>query len=152
MRGLDSIDLKILTILMKDGRIKLKELAEMVGLTSPSVMERLGRLEREGIIKSYSTLVDAKKVGVDITAFIGVYIDHPSHIETFEEEIKAVGDEIMECHHVTGEWTLLLKIRTKNTETLQTLIKKIRSMKGVVRTNTMVVFSTLKETPAFKIE
>ena len=152
MKGLDSTDMKILSLLRTNARIKLKELAEMVGLTSPSVMERVSRLEKEGIVKGYVTLIDPKKLGFDITAFIGVYIDHPSHIDTFEEEIQSLGDEVMECHHVTGEWTLLLKIRTRNTDTLQTLIKKIRSITGVVRTNTMVVFSTLKESPVFRIE
>jgi len=152
MKTIDAIDLKLLSILKKNGRIKLKELADKVGLTSPAVIERINRLENGGVIKGYCALIDPKKVGVDITAFIGIYIDHPSHIDTFEKEIKNLGDEVMECHHVTGEWTLLLKIRTKNTNTLQTLIKKIRSMTGVVRTNTMVVFSTLKETPAFKFE
>ncbi len=152
MKEIDSIDEKILDILKKNGRIKLKELAEMVGLTSPAVIERVNRLESEGVIKGYCALIDPKKLGIDITAFIGIYIDHPSHIDTFEKEIESIGDEIMECHHVTGEWTLLLKIRTKNTDTLQALIKKIRSIKGVVRTNTMVVFSTLKETPNFKFK
>lgn len=152
MKEIDSIDRQILFILKKNGRIKLKELAKMVGLTSPAVIERIKELESKGVIKEYCALINPRKLGVDITAFIGIYIDHPSHIDTFEKEIEELGEEIMECHHVTGDWTLLLKIRTKNTDTLQALIKKIRGIQGVIRTNTMVVFSTLKESPAFKFE
>lgn len=141
----NEIEKKILYLLQKNARLKIKEIAREVGLSIPAVTERIRKLENAGIIKRYSTIIDPKKVGLDITAFVGIYIDHPSNIENFEKEIEKIGNEICECHHVTGDFTLLIKIRTKNTDTLATLIKKLRSIKGVVRTHTFVVFSTIQE-------
>lgn len=143
--NVDHIERKILSLLQKNARITIKDIACEVKLSIPAVAERIRKLEKGGVIKNYSAILDQKKLGLDITAFIGVYIDHPSNIEKFEKEIEKIGNEVCECHHVTGDFTLLLKIRTKNTETLETLIKKLRSINGVLRTNTFVVFSTIKE-------
>lgn len=145
--GIDEIDRKILALLSKNGRIHFKEIAKKVQLKSPSVIERVKKLESEKIIKGYTVLIDEKKLGVDITAFIGVNIDHPQNIENFEHVAEALKEQILECHHVTGEFTLLLKVKAKNTADLEKLIGKIRSTKGVVKTHTMVVFSTITEKP-----
>src|SRR5581483_9226912 len=82
--------------------------------------------------------------GLDITAFIGVIIGHPSVIGTFEQQVVAL-DDVLECHHVTGEYTLLLKVKTANTSSLERLISQIRSLDGVAKTETMVVLSTHTE-------
>jgi Lrp/AsnC family leucine-responsive transcriptional regulator len=79
-----------------------------------------------------------------VTAFIGVSISHPSAFEPFEKEIESEGD-VLECHHVTGQHTLMLKVRTENTETLERLIDLIRGIVGVTRSETMVVLSTHSE-------
>ncbi len=142
---IDAIDAKITNILQEDGRATLKEISKRVGLKPPSVLERVKKLEREGVITGYLGLVNARKLGFDITSFIGVNINHPKNITVFEKEIGRMGEEILECHHVTGDYTLLLKVKTHNTDTLRALIEEIRSITGVVRTYTMVVFSTLKE-------
>ncbi len=143
--SMDDIDVEILDILQGDGQATLKEIAKKVGLKPPSILERVKKLEKDGVIAGYVGIVDAKKIGVDITSFIGVNIDHPKNIAMFEKEIPRLGDEVLECHHVTGDYTLLLKVKTRNTKTLETLIDRIRSGRGVVRTYTMVAFSTLKE-------
>ncbi len=142
---LDKIDLKILAILQKDSRTTYREIARKVKLQPPSVIDRVKKLEKEGIIKKYGAILNEKKIGIDVTAFIGVYIEHPQYIESFEESIKTINEDILECHHVTGDYTLLLKVKTQNTTSLEKLIKEIRSITGVVKTYTMVVFSTLKE-------
>jgi Lrp/AsnC family leucine-responsive transcriptional regulator len=141
---MDKIDLNILDLLQDQGRMPFSEIANKVNLTPPSIMERIKKLEDKGIIKKYTAILDAKKLGNDISAFIGVYISHPRYIEEFERGITKY-DDILESHHVTGEYTLLLKVKTKNTTTLEALIREIRSMKGVTRTLTTIVLSTRKE-------
>ena len=108
---------------------------------SPSVIERVKKLEDSGIITGYHATVDARKLGKDVTAFIGVSIAHPKAIATFEHTVALV-DDVLECHHVTGEHSLLLKVKTNNTTSLERLISTIRSIEGVSRTETMVVLST----------
>lgn len=145
INGFDAIDTAILDILQNNARATLAEISGKVGLKPPSVLERVKKLENEGVISGYVGIVDARRLGIDITSFIGVNIDHPRNIAVFEGEIDKLGDEILECHHVTGDYTLLLKAKTHNTTTLEKLIDRIRSIPGVVRTYTMVAFSTLKE-------
>lgn len=144
MNSLDSIDFKILAILQRHGRRHLAEIAKQVDLSPPAVMERVKKLETRGIIKGYHAAVDAKKVGKDITAFIGVSISQQRFIEGFSSYVTAHAD-VQECHHVTGDESFILKIKTASTASLEHLLGEIRSMEGVTRTVTKVVLSTAKE-------
>jgi Lrp/AsnC family leucine-responsive transcriptional regulator len=141
---LDDIDLHLLDLIQEDCRTSLVRLGEQVGLSAPAVLERMKKLEAAGVVTGYRALVDGRRVGLDITAFIGVIISHPTLIGDFERQIVALPD-VLECHHVTGEYTLLLKIKTRNTSSLEQLISQIRSLDGVGRTETMVVLSTHTE-------
>src|ERR1043166_1906519 len=105
---LDEIDLGILSILQENCRVSLAKIGEQVGLSGPSVIERVKKLEDSGIIRGYHAVVDARRMGKDITAFIGVSISHPKRISNFEQ-VVALFNDVLECHHVTGEHTLLLK-------------------------------------------
>jgi Lrp/AsnC family leucine-responsive transcriptional regulator len=147
---LDEIDLHILTLLQEHCKMPLAKIGEKVGLSAPAVIERIKKLEDSGIIRAYAALVDARKLGFDITAFIGVSISHPKAIARFEKEIDGFED-VLECHHVTGGYTLLLKVKTANTSALEALISRIRSVDGVERTETMVVLSTHTERTQVKL-
>src|SRR5580704_7293972 len=140
----DAIDLQIIAILQDHGRIPLVKLGEQVGLSAPSVIERVKKLEDGGIITGYHASVDARMLGKDVTAFIGVSIGHPRALGMFERSVAQLED-VLECHHVTGEHTVLLKVKTNNTATLEKLIRTIRLIDGVTRTETMVVLSTHTE-------
>ncbi|MBW2627645.1 MAG: Lrp/AsnC family transcriptional regulator [Deltaproteobacteria bacterium] len=141
---LDGIDRQLLDELQSDCKRSLKEIGAAVGLSAPSVMERVRKLENAGIIRGYHGLLDARKVGLDISAFIGVSISDPRLLLAFEEWVDSI-PQVLECHHVTGSHTLLLKVKTENTEDLEQLISRIRSMDGVASTETMVVLSTHTE-------
>lgn len=141
---LDAIDLQILSILQLNGRIPHTKLADQVGLSAPSVIERVKKLEDGGIIAGYYASLDARRLGKDVTAFIGVSITHPKTIGLFEQTVDLLED-VLECHHVTGQHTILLKVKTQNTTSLERLISTIRSIEGVARTETMVVLSTHTE-------
>lgn len=140
----DDIDLKILALLQENCKQPLAKIGERVGLSAPSVIERIKKLEDQQVITAYRAIIDARRIGRDVTAFIGVLISHPKLIGEFEQEISQL-DGVLECHHVTGQHTLLLKVKTENTSTLEQLISSIRSIEGVDRTETMVVLSTHTE-------
>lgn len=143
-QGLDLIDREILVVLQQDCRMSLNKVGERVGLSAPSVMERIRKLEAEGFISGYHALLDARRLGLDVTAFIGVWMSHPSHMESLEADLDPLED-VLECHHVTGGPTLLLKVKTRNTESLERLISVLRCLEGVERTETNVVLSTRVE-------
>lgn len=141
---LDATDLAILDALQQNCKQSLAEIGKRVDLSAPSVVERIKKLEEGGVIRGYEAILDARALGKDVTAFIGVSISHPSAFEPFEKEVERTGD-VLECHHVTGQHTLMIKVRTESTETLEGLIDMIRRIEGVTRTETMVVLSTHTE-------
>src|SRR5262245_50673065 len=124
---LDDTDLRILDTLQEDCRTALARIGEHVGLSAPSVLERIKKLEAAGVITGYHAVLDARRVGLDVTAFIGVITTHPDVIGALERSVVAL-DGVLECHHVTGEYTLLLKVKTANTSSLEKLITQIRSL------------------------
>jgi Lrp/AsnC family leucine-responsive transcriptional regulator len=150
LHQLDEIDVALLEILQKNGRTRRNDLAQTVGLSIPSVSERLRKLEESGVITGYTTFVDPKKVGKDITAFINITVDSSKHYVSFLDHAKS-NDEILEIHSVTGSGTHLIKIRTENTSSLERLLSKIQAWSGVVNTTTSIVLSTMKETNKIKI-
>ena len=96
------------------------------------------------MIVAYVALLDGKRMGKDITAFIGVSIDYPQGARAIERQIVGI-DDVMECHHVTGQHALLVKVKARDTETLEALIDRIRTLAGVIHTETTVVLSTAVE-------
>lgn len=138
---MDGIDRALVGLLMEDCKQSLAALGEKVHLSPPSVLERVRKLEEAGVIRGYHAEVSPKAVGLDIGSFIGVGIDHPRSIPSFEKHIEAM-PEVLECHHVTGRHTLMLKVRTADTESLHKLISHLRELPGVARTETMVVLAT----------
>ena len=141
---LDSIDRHILRLMQENCRLPLAKIGEQVGLSAPSVNERVRKLEESGVITGYHAVLDARLVGQDVTAFIGVSIGHPKGIGRFEDFVEDL-DDVLECHHVTGGHTLLIKVKTTDTSSLEELIRRLRSIEGVVRTETMIVLSTHTE-------
>lgn len=148
---LDEVDRQILHILQEDCTTPRNRVAELVGLSAPTILERIRKLEESGIVRGYHAMLDARSLGLDVTAFIGVSLQHPAQIDVFEDAIIAL-TAVQECHHVTGDFTLMLKVRTTNTATLEELISCIRSVSGVLRTVTMVVLSTQTERVAMDLE
>jgi Lrp/AsnC family leucine-responsive transcriptional regulator len=147
---IDQIDLKILSILQNSGRSRLADIAEEVVLSAPAVFERVKKLEANGVIKGYQALLDGKKVGKDITAFIGVSIGNQQDIDKFATQMLRNPD-VLECHHITGDESFILKVKSANTTSLEKLLGEIRSVQGVTRTVTRVVLSTAKESQMFDL-
>lgn len=143
--NLDEIDISILNHLQKDGRAQRNKIADKVHLSVPSVSERMRKLEEKNLIEGYFAVLNSKKFHFDITAFIFVEVDGSSNYSKFvQNTIKE--PEVLECHSITGDGSHVLKIRTKNTESLEQLLSKIQSWEGVKRTRSNVVLSSFKET------
>ena len=115
---LDETDIKILNHLQANGRAQRNSIAEIVHLSVPSVSERMRKLEEKGLISSYNAILDAKKFNFDITAFIFVEVDGSERYTGFVEHISN-HPEVLECHSITGDGSHILKVRTKNTESLE---------------------------------
>jgi Lrp/AsnC family leucine-responsive transcriptional regulator len=141
---IDTTDRAILQLLQENCKQPLAAIGEKVGLSAPAVVERIHKLEEAGVIREYVALLDARSLGNDVTAFIGVSTDQPRAMKDLESQMVAI-DEVLECHHVTGFHTLMVKVKTRSTETLEALIERVRSIRGVTRTETMVVLSTAAE-------
>ena len=147
---LDTIDIKILNILQKEARTKRNVIAESVGLSLPSLSERLNKLEERGIIEGYYARVNRKPFGYDLLAFITVFMSSSKKFDELIEHVKET-PEILECHAVLGEGSHMLKVLVKGTEDLEKLLANIQAWPGVLRTVTSFVLSTIKETTNIKL-
>lgn len=148
---LDNIDIIILSIVQKEGRLPLTIIAEKVGLSTPAASERLKKLEERGVISGYFAKLTGLQLGLDITAFVEVRVDSSSHYKSFIKQVLAK-NEILDCHAITGNASHLLKIKTKNTATLEKLLSDIQRWQGVVKSQTSLVLSTHKETLSLPLE
>jgi Lrp/AsnC family leucine-responsive transcriptional regulator len=150
--ALDPIDRRILALLQDDAKIPQAKVARAVGLTAPSINERIRKLERAGYIRGYVALLDEKKLGQDVTAFVEVFIEQPRFEAGFIEAVSEL-DEVLECHHITGEFSLLLKVRVADMGAFRRLlIEKLNTVRGVRQTRTLIVLATAKEQHRIKIE
>lgn len=151
---LDEIDLKLLFFLQKRGRMKRNVLAEEVGLSVPAVSERMRKMEEAGVIKGYHAVLDARKVGLEVTAFIFLTSESSKFYGQIIDCAKAE-EEVLECHAITGDGSHILKVRTPSTATLEKLLSKIQAWPGVVQTRTDIVLSSPKESlevPLFQVK
>lgn len=122
-RGLDDIDCRILELLQSDCKATLARVGEQVGLSAPAVIERVRKLENEGFIEGYHARLNARLLGLDVSAFISVWTAHAQAIQDLSGRLGEFED-VLECHHVTGDPTLLLKVKTRNTQSLERLIER----------------------------
>ncbi len=143
--SLDDKDHRILDLVQRDGKLPQAEIARRVGLSAAAVNERIRKLEQSGVIRGWTARVDPPSVGAGITAFIEVFIEQHRFEGAFIAKLKAL-DEVQECHHVTGEFSLLLKVRVRDVPALERLLlHELNPMEGVRQTRTSLVLSTEKE-------
>ena len=149
---MNDADRKIVLLLQEDSRLSYAELGKQVGLSVSAVNERIKKLQAQGVIEKYVALINPEKAGIDVHAFVQVLIDRPENEAIFIHRIQEI-DEVQECHCITGEYGFLLKVHAKNTSQFETLLKeKIKPVKGVVRTHTLVVLSSQKKSTKVAID
>lgn len=121
---MDQTDLKIIGILQHDGRISMKELGKEVSLSPPAVAERVKRLEDKGVIERYKAVINNNQVGKPISVLINASIK-PENQEEFLEFAQS-SEEIVECHHVTGPHSMIMKAYLREMTHLEELVGKIQ--------------------------
>ncbi|MEL6660028.1 MAG: Lrp/AsnC family transcriptional regulator [Bacteroidota bacterium] len=138
-------DTQIIQLLQSDGKLSYAQIGEEVNLSITAVKERINKLVKANVLKQNVYIPNPDLLGFDICAFVQVLMPIPTEETNFIEKINAV-KEVQECHFITGEYSYLLKIRVQNTKILeQVLGEKIKTIKGVVRTNTIIALTTTKE-------
>lgn len=146
MSDLDQIDRQLLELLQANGRMSYADLGKEVGLAVSSVNERVRKLAEKGVTTGVHVAVAPEALGLDLLAFVFVGWTNPETEGPFLERVR---DEpaILECHHVTGAWNYLMKVRTHTTRDLEAFLNAIvKGVPGVQRTETIIVMSSAKET------
>jgi Lrp/AsnC family leucine-responsive transcriptional regulator len=144
-RQLDAKDRRILDLVQRDATMSQAEIGRRVGLSTAAVNERLKKLRHSGVIRRFTAIVDPAAVGATITAFVEVFLEHPRFEAPFLAHLLTLS-EVLECHHITGEFSLLLKVRVRDMRALQRLLLSgLSARKGVRQTRTVMVLSTAKE-------
>ena len=140
---LDATDVKILKKLLSDARSSYRKIAEEIGVSPPTVLARVDKLESDGIIKGYSALLDHEKLGYDLTAIIDITATKGKIIE-IERQIARFPN-VCAVYDITGLTDMLIVAKFKNRRELSDFVKKDLSLPYVERTNTHVVLITVKE-------
>lgn len=145
MRSLDQTDREILDILQSDGRMPAAGIAREVGLAASAVHERVRKLERRGVIRGYTAIVEAEAVGLGLTAFVTVRTRGHEPAVNAGRRLARI-ENVVEVHHVIGEDAILLKVRARDTDDLWKLfVERIEVIPGLDSTRTTVVIRTEKE-------
>ncbi|MBV7276243.1 Lrp/AsnC family transcriptional regulator [Clostridium thailandense] len=140
---MDSLDIKILKLLQNNARITASDISSKINLSVPAVSDRLRKLDASGVIEKYTIIINAKKLNRDLTVIMFISLESPKYINKFLDSIQKE-DEILECHYLAGDYDYALKIVTENTETLEKILNRIKSLNGVVKTKTTISLSTIK--------
>ena len=135
---IDKLDREILGILIKDAKIPYTDIAKRLVVSPGTIHVRMKRMERLGIVKGATLILDPSKIGYDMTAFVGVYLVKGSAYSEVIKEVDGI-PEIVEAHFTTGEYSIFAKIVCKNTEHLRQVINdKLQPVSGVSRTETII--------------
>jgi len=141
---LDRIDTRLLELLQSDGRRSFADLGAEVGLSAPSVHERVKKLEARGVIAGYTAVVDAAAAGYPLLAFVWLTQAPGTAGADLTGQFATIA-EIEECHHIAGEADYLLKVRARDTADLERVILALQTTQHVFTTETSVVFSSAFE-------
>jgi Lrp/AsnC family leucine-responsive transcriptional regulator len=139
---LDALDLKIVDLLLRDGRTPAAQIAEQIGLSRPAVADRIEKLERQGVIRGTTVVVEPQALGKSITAFVsarGATLA-PKQWRAFQELMEH--DEVLEVHTVAGDDCYLIKVRTASIGSLNDLVSQLTSPAIGLATRTTIVMKT----------
>ncbi|WP_284700902.1 Lrp/AsnC ligand binding domain-containing protein [Robbsia betulipollinis] len=148
VRTLDRIDRRILTLLQQDGRMAMKDLAEQVGLSITPCIDRVKRMERDGVITGYYARVDPAQLGASLLVFVEITLDHKNGnmFEKFRREVMKV-PEVLECHLVSGDFDYLIKARIGEMADYRKILGNVLlQLPGAVQSKSYVVMEEVKET------
>ncbi len=147
MAGMDATDQALIEALRADARASYAELGRAVGMSGPSVAERIARLEQAGVITGYHAAVDPAALGLSVAALVGVHLSDTSDQDAVAAALARL-EEIEDCWFVAGDESFLIKVRVPGMPELEATLSRLRQIRGVSRTRTTVVLSTKWENRA----
>lgn len=134
---IDKLDHQILSILMRNVKIPYTEIAKKLQVSGGTIHVRMKKLEESGIVKGYHLSVNPEKLGYDITAFLGIYLDKSSHYTTAIEGLENI-PEIVSAHYTTGLYNIFTKVICRDTNHLRDVLHSIQEIPGIQRTETFI--------------
>ena len=151
MVNFDDIDRKILALLQKDDQLALADLSKAINAPASTLNDRIKRLVAQGVIEGFHARLSPDSLGLNLLAFIFVSWSDPKVELMFLKKIQSA-PAVLECHHVTGAWNYLMKVRVGTTRNLEKfLAETVKTVSGVERTETVIVLSSAKETHALEV-
>ncbi|MEM3612349.1 MAG: Lrp/AsnC family transcriptional regulator [Candidatus Bathyarchaeia archaeon] len=155
---LDEKDLAILDLLQKNCKMTAKEIARKINSPITTVFAKIKRMEQQGIIKEYRAILDHRKLDFGVTAFILASFSYRTNREEAPLSQRAIAEqiskfpEVQEVHIISGDWDILIKVKDRNVDSVgRFVIDKLRTVKGIEKTLTCIVFDTPKETTTIPI-
>lgn len=135
---IDSLDVKILSILMENASIPYTEIAKKLIVSGGTIHVRMKKMEELGIIRGSNLIINPQKVGFDITAFLGIYLEKGSQYAVAVDQLREI-KEVVELHYCTGQYSMFAKIVCRDTAHLRKVLNEdIQAMKGIQRTETII--------------
>ena len=150
---MDETDIRILEILQKEGRITNARLAKSIGISAPSMLERVRKLEASGVIERYVALLDRKKIGYGLMAIVIVSLSlhQVLSLKKVIEKLAAL-EEVMECYQLTGDVDFLLKVAVKDMDSYTDFVnQKLSGIPGIQNIKTSFVLATIKCSTSFNL-
>lgn len=154
VRALDKLDRRILALLQKDGRLSMKDLGEQVGLSITPCIERVKRMERDGIISGYYARVNPAALGASLLMFVQITLSNKSGemFEQFRREVLRI-PQVLECHLVSGDFDYIIKARIQEMSEYRKLLGDILlQLPGAAQSKSYVVMEEIKETLMLDVE
>ena len=135
---IDNIDLKIISLLNEDAKTPYTEIAKKVFVSSGTVHVRMKKLEDMGVVKSATLNIDFSKLGYDISAFLGIYLEKSSLYDHVIDNLKEI-PEVVSAYYTTGNYSIFAKIICQDTNHLRLVLDNIQKVDGIDRTETLIV-------------
>ena len=148
--SLDQVDRDILAMLQQDGRASASYIAQEIGMSIPAVTDRMKKLQESGVIMGFTALLDHRKMGRDVSAFITVISESSAHYSDVVIQANKT-PEIVQCFTTTGNGSHVLLAVTENTTSLEKLLRIIQGWPGVMRTETQMILSSYKSINVLQI-
>ena len=153
VRALDKLDRQILTLLQKDGRLSMKELGDQIGLSTTPCIERVKRLERDGVITGYYARLSPAALGASLLMFVQITLSNKSGemFDQFRREVLRI-PQVLECHLVSGDFDYIIKARIQEMSEYRSLLGEILlQLPGASQSKSYVVMEEIKETLALEV-
>ena len=140
---MDALDIKILRALTENARQKASVISQEINLSVSAVIERIHKLEDSGVIQGYTAVLDQKRLGNDIAAWMEVCLEHPKYYDAFVARVQGL-DSVLTCHYLTGDFDFMIHIVARSSEALESIHRRIKGIEGVSATKTHFVLKTVK--------